>query len=257
MTSHDYSPKSIRCFKDLFIYVNTIDGKLSLEKEGVTIKDVKSIELDGLSSLWEIALQSPNKIVQERAGYLLATIYFLYMDKKSDKYWAKETASVVYDLMKIINAKPADEFERINHIKILREFIDTYEALEFPPHFKMFYKKLYMEEDDGEEEMMDSSYYNFVNYRWGKQTRAMVKVIHIETKEEKFINVDLKDTIISLKHQIAKEFGVLPKEFELYYGPKKTNFVQSYFDWNYMYELIREIGNYYCEISNYFRPIAW
>lgn len=252
VTAHDYSPKSIRCFKDLFIFVNNNEGKLSFEKEGVTIKEVKSIELEGLSTLWEIALQSPNSIVQERAGYLLATLYFLFMDKKSDKYWAKETAFVVGELMKIINSKPKDTYEKINRIKILREFIDTYETLSYPPHFKMFYKKLYVEEDDGEEEIMDSSYYNFMNYKWGKQTRAMIKVIHMETKEEKYININLKDTVIHLKWEIAKEFGVLPKEFEIYYGPKKVNFVQSYFDWNYIYELIKEIGNYPLFIINKF-----
>ena len=148
------------------------------------------------------------------------------------------------DLIKIISTKPNDIHEKINHVKILREFIDTYESLEFPPHFKMFYKKQYMEEDDGEEEMMDSSYYSFMNYKWGKQSRAMFKIVHIETKEEKYINVDLKDTVIQLKREVAKEFGVSAKEFEIYYGPKRSNFIQSNFDWNYVYELIKEIGIY-------------
>ena len=242
VTPHDYSPKSMRWFKDLFLIINNNDG-IIVEKDGAIIKEVKTMELDGIETLWEIALQASNPIVQERAGYLLAIIYFLYLDKKQAKYWEKETNLVVKELMEILNSKPHDNYEKINHVKVLREFIDTYETLDFPPHFKMFYKKQYEEEDEGEEEIMDNAYYSFVNYKWGKQTKAIFRVEHLETHEDKYINVDLKDTVIFLKKEIAKQFGVETKEFEIMYGPKHSSFLQASFDWNYIYELIKEIGN--------------
>lgn len=241
MTPHDYSPKSIRCFKDLFLSINSQDG-LVLDKDMAIIKNVKKLELDGIDSLWEIALQASNPIVQERAGYLLAIIYFLYLDQSNHKMWEKETELTVKELMNIIQLKPHDNHEKINHVKVLRQYIDTYESLDFPLHFKMFYKKQYEEEDDGEEELMDNTYYAFVNYKWGKQTKAIFRVEHLETHEEKYVNVDLKDTVIFLKREIAKIFGVGTKEFEIMYGPRHAKFLQASFDWNYIYELIKEIG---------------
>lgn len=243
VSPHDYSPKSIRCFKDLFLTINNNDG-IVLDKDMTIIKSVKKIDLDGIDSLWEIALQASNPIVQERAGYLLAIIYFLYLDQCSPKQWEKETELAVKELMDIISQKPHDNYEKLNHVKVLREYIDTYESLNFPSHFKMFYKKQYEEEDDGEEELMDNSYYSFVNYKWGKQNKANFRVEHTETHEEIYINVDLRDTVIFLKREIAKHFDIGAKEFEIMYGPRHSKFLQTSFDWNYVYELIKEIGNY-------------
>jgi hypothetical protein len=55
VTPHDYSPKSIRCFKDLFLAMNERENHLVLDRGGVIIKNVKNIALEGMDTLWEIA----------------------------------------------------------------------------------------------------------------------------------------------------------------------------------------------------------
>lgn len=257
VSAHDYSPKSIRTFKDLFLQVNEKDGKLTLDKEDAIIKEVKNLDLEGYQTLWEIAGDAPNPIVQERAGYFLAIIHYLYMDRKEGKYWEKETNLVVKDLIEFLQVKNPDQFMKLNHIKIIREFIDTYEALEYPPHFKMFYKKLYEEEDDNEEEIMTSDYMSFFNYKWGKHDKARFRVEHTETKEEVYVEVSIKDTVISLKKAIGAEFKVGPKQFEIMYGPRSSKFLTASYDWCYVYELIKEVDSrpdYTRAVEIYFDP---
>jgi len=77
VSPYDYSPKSFRCFKDLFLTVNEKDGSLTLDRESVICRSIKNIGCEGMETLWEIACQTNNTIVQERAGYLLAVLYYL------------------------------------------------------------------------------------------------------------------------------------------------------------------------------------
>ena len=238
---HDYTPKSIRCFKDLFLSVNEKEGKLTLDRNDAIIKDVKHLnELEGYQALWEIATDSINSIVQERAGYLLAIIHYTYMDKDS-KLWEKETNFIVKELMELLQTKSPDSYMKLNHAKVIRQFIDTYEQLDYPPHFKMFYKKLYEEEDNDEEEMMSHEYNNFYNYKWGKTDTVTFRIEHTETKEQKYLQIPIKETVVNLKKKIGEKFGVGPKQFEIVYGPRTNKFLSSYFDWSYVYELIKEV----------------
>lgn len=55
VSPHDYSHKSIRCFKDLFITINDRENNLITDKESVIIKNVKNINCEGMETLWELA----------------------------------------------------------------------------------------------------------------------------------------------------------------------------------------------------------
>ena len=238
---HDYTPKSIRCFKDLFLSVNEKEGKLTLDRNDAVIKEVKHLnELEGYQALWEIATDSINPIVQERAGYLLAIIHYTYMDKDS-KLWGKETNFVVNELMELLQTKNSESYMKLNHVKVIRQFINTYEASDFPSHFRMFYKKLYEEEDNNEEEMMSHEYNNFYNYKWSKNDNATFKIEHTETNEKTFLEIPIKATVLQLKKEIGKRFGVGPKQFEIIYGPRNNKFLNPYYDWGYVYELIKDV----------------
>lgn len=241
VTPHDYSPKSIRCFKDLFCIINDREGKIILDTNSVIIKSVKGLDLEGIETLWELACHASNSIVQERSGYLLALIHYLYMDKQHFSHWERETNSIVKDLMDILKTSSSGPTEMLNHIKVLRQFIDTFESLDFPNHFRIFYKKLYEIEDDGEEELMENSFYNFYEKKWNKQRTAIFAVTHKQTGEVKYVEVDLKDSVIKLKREVAKQFGVNAKSFEFTYSAKDNTFLQPYFDWNYVWELIKEV----------------
>ena len=224
VSPHDYTPKSIRCFKDLFLSVNEKEGKLTLDHNDAVIKEVKYLnELEGYPALWEIVTDSINPIVQERAGYLLAIIHYTYMDKDS-KLWEKETNLIVKELMELLQTKNPDSYTKLNHVKIIRQFIDTYEALDYPSHFRMFYKKLYEEEDNDEEEMMSHEYNNFYNYKWNKNDNATFKIEHTETKDKMILEIPIKATVLQLKKEIGKRFGVGPKQFEILYGPRNNKF---------------------------------
>lgn len=119
VTPHDYSPKSIRCFKDLFLDINERDNKMILDNQNAIIKEVSSLDLDGMDTLWQIACQASNIIVQERAGYLLAIIHYLYMDKKDFNKWEKETDNIVKEVMDIIRSAQEDQFQTLNNAKLL------------------------------------------------------------------------------------------------------------------------------------------
>jgi hypothetical protein len=107
----------------------------------------------------------------------------------------------------------------------------------------MFYLKYYEEEDEGEERIMDNSYHQFYNHKWSKQRIATFRVEHNETKEEQFVEIDIKDTVIDLKQAVAKAFGVLPKQFEILYGQRDT-FLPPSEDWMYVYQFIKDIDRY-------------
>ena len=181
VTPHDYSPKSIRCFKDLFLDFNNRENKIQMDRESTIIKGVKDIELEGIETLWQIALQASNPVVQERAGYLLALIHYIYMDKKKFPEWSGITDGYVKELMETLKINTNDKIIAANNMRVLKQFIDTFETLDFPEHFRIFYKKLYEVEDDNEEEIMDSKFYNFYERKWNRQNLATFAITHKKT----------------------------------------------------------------------------
>lgn len=232
VTPHDYSPKSIRVFKDLFLEVNEKDQKIVLDSQSVVIKSVSTLELEGIETLWEIACQASNSIVQERAGYLLALIHYLYMDKKDFNKWEKETGNIVRDLMNIISTSGADSFETLNHVKVLKQFADIFETMDLPAHFRPFYKKLYdAEDEEDKEEVMESGYIQFYT-NWNRQTNAMFAVEHKNTKEVKYIDTNIKYPVFRFKREVAKQFGIKARDFEFNYNDKDNEFVKPFFDWS-------------------------
>lgn len=217
-----------------------MEKKLELDMDDAIIEKIKKKDLIGLDGLWDIAFHASNNIVQERAGYLLAIISYFIMDKKSEK-WGEETNEVVQDLIDNLKNKVTEPQERANNVKVLREFIDVFEALEYPPHFRYFYKKLYEEEDEGEEDLMPSDYYGFFNYKWHKQRTAMFKVEHLETTEKQYIEIDIKESCINLKKEIGKKFNINIKQFEIMYGDRAKEFLESSNDWLYVYQIIKKV----------------
>lgn len=101
--------------------------------------------------------------------------------------------------MDIIRQTVHGQHETLNHIKVLKQFIHAFETLDFPEHFRTFYKKCYEVEDDGEEEIMEHGYYDFLGRRWNQQTQATFAIIHKFTEEVKYVTLYLKDPVYKLK----------------------------------------------------------
>jgi len=151
-----------------------------------------------MDTLWEIACNASNPIVQERAGYLLAVLNYLYMDKKSSSGWERETESTIAYIIDILKQTDHAQHETLNHIKVLKQFIDAYETLEFPEHFRIFYKKLYEIEDE-EEEMTERGYDNFINRKWNGKSIAKFSVFNKDTEQYQNFKIDVKAPAILLR----------------------------------------------------------
>lgn len=242
VTPHDYSPKSFRVFKDLFLAVNDREGNVHIDSSSI-VKQVKSTGFEGMDALWEIACQAGNSQVQERAGYLLAVMNYIYMDKKGVAGSEKETEDIVEYIIDILKQTDHEQHETLNHIKVLRQFIDAYETLDFPEHFRIFYKKLYEVEDDGEEEMMEGGFNAFINRKWNRKTHVDFAVHNTETSRCEYINIEVKAPALRLRKEIARKFGIKEREFEITYNGSSKDYIKPNYDWSYVWEIITELNS--------------
>lgn len=202
---------------------------------------MKSNSCDGMETLWEIACQASNSIVQERAGYLLAVLNYIYIHsyaKKNSSGWEKETKNTVEYIIDILKQTDHEQHETLNHIKVLRQFIDAFETLKFPEHFRIFYKKLYEIEDEGEEEMMEGGYNTFINRKWNRKTTANFLVYNRDTEEFKYVTIEIKASMILLRKKIASAFGLEEREFDINLSKNSKEIIEPHHDWSYIWEII-------------------
>ena len=194
-----------------------------------------------MDALWEIACQAGNSKVQERAGYLLAVMNYIHMDKKGVAGSEKETEEIVAYIIDILKQTDHQQHETLNHIKVLRQFIDAYETLDFPEHFRIFYKKLYEVEDDGEEEMMENGFSTFINRKWNRKPTVDFTVHNNITQAYEFINIEVKAPALKLRKEIAKRFGLKEREFEINFHQSSRDYVKPPYDWAYVWEIITHL----------------
>jgi len=136
------------------------------------------------------------------------------MDKKKSSEWERETNNTIEYIIDILKQTDHQQYETLNHIKILRQFIDAFETLDFPEHFRIFYKKLYEIEDEGEEEMMERDYNIFIR-KWNKKPTASFSVFNKANEQYKFFTIDIKAPVILLKKKIASAFNMKEREFDI------------------------------------------
>lgn len=87
---------------------------------------------------------------------------------------------------------------------------------------------------------MEVGYTQFFN-NWGRQTSAMFAVEHKASKEVKYVQTNIKCPVYKLKKEVAKAFGIKAREYEFNYNDKDSTFVKPYFDWNCVWELIKDV----------------